>query len=134
MKINMRGFTLIELMIVVVIVGIFAAIALPQYSQYVMRGKRGEGITAIHTVLEAQERYYADHLRYTADLSDLGLPNPYTSPQGFYQLTAADSCGGLARCVQVTATALGGQADDGNLVANTKGKKVRVKGGNELDW
>lgn len=126
------GFTLIELMIVVVIVGILASIAMPAYDNYVRKGKRGEGISAIQTVLEAQERYYSDHRKYTSNLSDLGVSS--TSPQGIYNLAASSCAGGLTQCVEVTATAIGGQAKDGDLVANTQGKKVRVLGGAELAW
>lgn len=128
-----QGFTLIELMIVVVIIGILASIALPAYDNYVRRGKRGEGMSAVHTVLEAQERYYSDHRRYTATLSDLGVSA--TSPQGLYKLSAA-KCGSqeLTQCVEIKAEALGSQAKDGDLVANTQGKKVRVLGGAELAW
>lgn len=129
-----QGFTLIELMIVVVIVGILASVAMPAYDNYVRKGKRGEGISAIQTVLEAQERYYADHRTYASNLTDLGLANPYITQQKIYSLTAASCAGGLTQCVEITATAIGGQVKDGNLVANTQGKKVRVQGGAELAW
>jgi|SRR5690554_811279 len=120
-----QGFTLIELMITVVIVGILASIAVPSYENYVRKGKRGEGISAIQMILEAQERYYADHRSYTNDLTKLGLASPYISPQGFYSVTAKACGNGLTQCVEITAAGVGGQAKDGNLVADTRGKKVR---------
>lgn len=61
---NAGGFTLIELMITVVIVGILAAIALPSYSEYVERGRRKD---AIATAMEAQqfaERYFTENRTY----------------------------------------------------------------------
>lgn len=122
---DQQGFTLIELMIVVVIIGILSSVAMPAYDNYVRKGKRGEGISAIQMILEAQERYYADHRTYTSDLTKLGLANPYITPQNAYSLSAASCAGGLTQCVEITAAAQGGQAKDGNLVANTQGKKLR---------
>ena len=51
-----KGFTLIELMIVVVIVGILSSIALPSYQQYTMRANRTDGMSSIQMLLDAQER------------------------------------------------------------------------------
>lgn len=124
-----KGFTLIELMIVVVIIGILSSIALPSYQQYTMRGNRGDGISAIQMVLDAQERYYADHISYTSDLTNLGLSDPYITPNRHYSIKAA-ACGTapLNQCVQLTATAQGNQAKDGNLIADTRGKQERNDG------
>lgn len=128
-----RGFTLIELIIVMAIIAILAAVAMPAYDQYVRKGKRGEGISAIQTVLEAQERFYADNRTYTDDLEDLNIDE--LSPQGFYRLSA-DTCTGttLTQCVEITAAAQGSQAADGDLVANTRGLKARVLGADTLEW
>lgn len=55
---NGRGFTLIELMITVAIVGILAAIAYPAYQDSILKGRRAEGRTALLNLLQQQERYY----------------------------------------------------------------------------
>src|SRR5690554_3387041 len=129
-----KGFTLIELMIVVVIIGILSSIALPSYQQYTMRANRTDGMSAIQMLLDAQERYYADHISYTADLTKLGLADPYATPEGHYSIKASSCGGGLSQCVELTTTAQGSQAKDGNLVANTQGKKERKVGGVTHSW
>ena len=59
-----KGFTLIELMVVVVIVGALAAIAIPQYDAYVMRGRIAEGISLMAELQVRQEQYYQDNRAY----------------------------------------------------------------------
>lgn len=67
-----RGFTLIELMIVVAVIGILAAIAYPSYQEYVRKAKRAEGRTALMELLQQQERYMTQrntYLEFPADNS-----------------------------------------------------------------
>ncbi|WP_371916474.1 type IV pilin protein [Pseudomonas sp. PIC25] len=64
MKRNSMGFTLIELMITVVIIGILAAIAYPSYTEYVNRAKRAEATAALLEAAQALERYYSVNNTY----------------------------------------------------------------------
>lgn len=69
----LKGFSLIELMIVVAIISILAAIAYPSYQQYVLRGKRAEARAALLDAAARQERYYSDNNRY-GSLAAAGIP------------------------------------------------------------
>ena len=69
-----RGFTLIELMIAIVILGLLVSIALPAYSDYVIRGQRQAGKNMLHRIADRQEQYFMDNKQYADDLSDLGYP------------------------------------------------------------
>jgi type IV pilus assembly protein PilE len=70
------GVTLIELMIVVMIVGVLAVIALPSYRQYTMRAHRTEAKNALLQLASNQERFYLQNLRYGTldDLENAGFP------------------------------------------------------------
>jgi type IV pilus assembly protein PilE len=83
---RVRGFTLIEVMVVVAIVGILAAIAYPSYTAYVTRGKRVEGRNALLDAAARQERYYSDNNQYGA-LATVGVSS--ASENGHYQVSIA---------------------------------------------
>jgi prepilin-type N-terminal cleavage/methylation domain-containing protein len=72
------GFTLMELMIVVAIIGILAAVAIPVYMGYVKRSKAAEAFTLLQGIREKEEAYFAEFKRYT---DDLGW-EPYTPGSG----------------------------------------------------
>jgi type IV pilus assembly protein PilE len=64
MKNKATGFTLIELMIVVAIIGVLASIALPAYQQYVLRGKLAEAYSHLSSLQLRMEQYYQDNRTY----------------------------------------------------------------------
>ncbi len=88
---RIAGTTLIELMIVVIVVGILASVAIPSYHRYSMRAHRTEAKSALLAVQLRQERFYLDNRTYTNNLAALGLPEQ--SEKGVYDidLTAADA-------------------------------------------
>ena len=68
---GLSGFTLIELMIVVVVISILVTVAYPSYQDHVRKGRRAEGKTALLKAAQVQERYYSDNNTYVVDLAPL---------------------------------------------------------------
>lgn len=78
-----RGFTLLELMVVVAIIAILAAIAIPSYSNYVVKTNRSAGEACLSQYASYMERYYTTNLRYdevpASSGTAAGTPNPVTT-------------------------------------------------------
>jgi type IV pilus assembly protein PilE len=111
---NTRGFTLIELMIVIVIIGLLFAIALPAYQASVLRGHRADAQGILMDISAREERFMAQNNTYTTDINTAAGLNigTTTSNNGYYNLSVAACGGGIATCYLLTATATGGQAND----------------------
>jgi len=112
---NASGFSLIELMIVIVIIGILMGISLPAYQGYVLRSHRTDAHSALLDLAARQERFVAQNNSYTNLISEAkGLRlGRTTSAEGFYNLEAAKcDTGTLATCYKLTAKATGSQASD----------------------
>lgn len=132
------GVTLLELMIVVVVVGILAAIAYPGYEKYVLRGRRTEGKAMMMDVVARLERHYMDQNAYTTDLTELGYgsANP-KSAEGNYALSVtAGPSGEIASSYLVTATPQwpGGDPDCGDLTLNSRGNRGSSRGAAAQCW
>jgi len=82
-----KGFTLVELMITVAIVGILAAIALPSYQTYTLKTKRSDAKIGLLQMADSQERYYLQNNSYAATNTLLYGAAVKQSPENKYLLT-----------------------------------------------
>lgn len=76
-----NGFTLIELMIVIAIVGVLAAIALPAYQDYAKKARRADAMGGLLNIQLSLEKWRANNASYTDDLTDLGYAGVIINPQ-----------------------------------------------------
>ncbi len=102
------GWTLVELLITLALMGVLAALALPTYQQQQRQARRTDGQAALLQLQVDQVRWRSSHERYAQTLNDLGWTRD-TSPQGHYQITITEAS---AEAYTAQATAIGGQAAD----------------------
>jgi type IV pilus assembly protein PilE len=132
MRPTWHGFTLIEMMVVVAVIAIVVAIALPSYQESVRKSRRADAVLALQQIQVAQEQLRAECTSYAAGLAaarvcDAATPGnnrlalPANSADGYYTLALT---GVTATGYTATATAVGLQADDAqcpNLVLQVAG-------------
>jgi prepilin-type N-terminal cleavage/methylation domain-containing protein len=97
-----KGFTLIELMTVVIIVGILAAIAVPLYRGQFKRAMAAEGAALVGSVRTAERVYYSEHGKYTDDKTKLGIDT--TGNKYFKEYTVELTGGGTGFRASTTGT------------------------------
>ena len=116
-----RGFSLIELMTVLVIVGVLAAVAWPSYQNYVMRSNRAAAQSFMMTIASRQEQYLLTNRSYTTTISNLGGLTQPPETSGRYNFTVTQA---TPTDYTITATAIGNQTSDGNLTLSSAGVKT----------
>jgi type IV pilus assembly protein PilE len=82
-----RGFTLVEVMIAVAVIGILTAVALPSYRQHVANSRRADARAAILSLAQLMERWYTERGTYVGATVGASGIYPSASPQGYYTMS-----------------------------------------------
>jgi len=119
---RVRGFSLLELMGVLVIIGVLTAIAWPSYQNYVIRANRSAAQSFMMSVAARQEQYILTNRSYTTTIGagGLGLTAP-PETNGRYTFTVTNP---TTSSYVITADAIGNQASDGDLTLSSDGTKT----------
>jgi len=131
-----RGFTLIEVMIAVAIVGILAAIALPSFQAHLRKGRRADAQAFMMDLANRQQQYLLDARSYALDaafVTTLGATTP-TTVATYYTLTVTPAAATAPPTFTIHGTPFAGgpQAVDGELTVDNVGVKQRNDPG--LGW
>ena len=127
-----KGFTLIELMITVAVIGILAAIVYPSYQNYVIRAQRSSAQQLLLNIASREEQFLLDSRQYTGTLSGGIFTTP---PEGWtctaaacssprYNVAVVSNNAATPPSFVITATAIGQQLSDGDLTLNSLGQKT----------
>lgn len=124
-----RGFTLLELLVAVAIVGILAAVAYPSYQEQVRKSRRAEAQSFLMAVAGRQQQFLLDTRSYAVTVAAIGVPVP-VSVASNYTLAIAVAAG-PPPTYTVTATPSGTQAGEacGTLSIDQAGAKTAATGG-----
>jgi len=119
-KISSGGFSLIELMIVVVVISVLAAIALPSYLDSVRKSRRADAKTALVQLAQFMERNFSLAQRYDKDSAGTGVALPFTqapvdSPTKYYDLTVSTP---TQNTFTLTATPISGTSQESDVCLN----------------
>lgn len=140
---QMKGFSLIELLIAIVIISILSAIAIPSYTEYTQRSKRMDAISMLSQLSQAMERYYSVNYTYLdAAIGGADTGAPAATTFGFTQSPADGAAAynltisaATATSFSVTATPIGAQANDGCGTLTLTNAGVRTdSGGSKECW
>ena len=107
---NTRGFTLIEVMVVVAIVGILASVAYPSFLSQVRKSRRSDAVQALSQLQQAQERWRANNSTYASTIAALGVTSPTSG--SYYALAITGTPTGSTYTATATAVSGKSQAND----------------------
>jgi type IV pilus assembly protein PilE len=129
------GFTLVEMLIVILVVGILAAIALPAYNESVQKSRRSDAMSSMTSVQQALERWRGSNPAYTTSFSYLNQPS--SSQSGYYTLSIASpgegddalSTGYILTATANTGTSQANDADCGKMSVKMLNGNLTYAGG-----
>jgi type IV pilus assembly protein PilE len=124
LQVKQRGYTLLELMIVVAVIGILASIALPNYQEYLKKARRSAAQSHLMDIAQRQQQYLIDSRSYATSFSDLNVETPVdVSTYYTVEITATD---GPPPSFTITAKPKSGtpQAGDADLAIDNTGAKT----------
>jgi len=124
---KLKGFSLIELLIVMTVIGILAIIGIPTYSKQVDAAKRSDGEATLMKVQSKMERYIFDNNTYPTNLAMISEYNAdiITSVEGYYDInikTASSNCP-IVSCYVLRGVPKGGHNTDGELLLSSNGSR-----------
>lgn len=120
---KIKGFSLIELMIAVTIVGIITAVALPTYTEHVQRTRRSDGQAALLSLAARVEHFYTENNTYVG-ATPAAVGASATSPEGYYTVTTSNLG---TNTYTLTATPVSGGAQDGDACGALTINQANVK-------
>ena len=142
-----RGFTLLEMLVTLIIVGILAAIAYPNYTSYMQRSRRSEAQQLMVSIANREAQYLLDSRMYTNVIGATGLnanterftctptAAPTTCVNLYYTITVTVDNAATPPTYTVNAAAQGTQTSDGNMSLTHTGAKERHVGvGPNIGW
>jgi len=121
--VKQSGFTLVELMVTVVVIGILAAIAMPAYQEYVKRGHRAAAQAEMMDIANRQQQYFLANRGYASSVGTLNYSLPDAVSARYTAAIAADNTA-TPPTFTITFTATGTQVSDGDLTLNSQGAKT----------
>jgi len=124
------GFTLIELMIVVAVIGLIAMVAIPSYNSQTQKARRSDAQQLMLDIANKQQQYLMDARQYTTSPATLSITkdgwtcSAANCTNSFYTVTVVANNAATPPTYTITATATGNQVSDGNMTLNNLGAKT----------
>jgi len=126
------GFSLIELLIVIAVIGIIASFAMPAYRDYVTRGKLVEAFSALSDLRVRLEQYYQDNRNYGSTAATCGVVEPTSR---YFAISCNWRAGGSNQSSTATATGIASEGMDGFVytITEANARATTITGGSAAD-